>query len=411
MEEKKILYITYDGITDNLGQSQILPYLVGLSNLGYNITIISCEKQNQYQERNKIVKEILSKAKIAWIPTHYHKSPPILSTIYDLYNIHLEAKKICNNRQVDIIHCRSYLPSIIGLKLKRKHKTKFLFDMRGFWADERVDGKLWNLKNPIFRKVYNYFKRKEEDFVNQADAIVSLTHAGKEEMKRWDNAKAFQEKIEVIPCCVDTDLFDPRKIDSKLSQLKRNELKLQNDDFIISYLGSIGTWYMLDEMLQFFKSLKKEKPNSKMLFISPKGDHKRIRLGFKKMTIEEKDVRILESSRDHVPLYLSLSSFSIFFIKTSFSKKSSSPTKQGEIMALGIPVICNSGVGDTTSIVKNYESGICIDEFSQNGFSQAVHELETKMFNPEKLRNGAIDYFSLKKGIMSYEKIYSSLTN
>ena len=29
--EKQILYISYDGITDPLGQSQILPYIIGLT--------------------------------------------------------------------------------------------------------------------------------------------------------------------------------------------------------------------------------------------------------------------------------------------------------------------------------------------------------------------------------------------
>ncbi|MEI9956314.1 MAG: hypothetical protein WDM90_08440 [Ferruginibacter sp.] len=47
-----------------------------------------------------------------------------------------------------------------------------------------------------------------------------------------------------------------------------------------------------------------------------------------------------------MPLLLSLSQFSVFFIKPCYSKQSSSPTKHGEIMAMGIPLITNSGVGD-----------------------------------------------------------------
>ena len=58
--------------------------------------------------------------------------------------------------------------------------------MRGFWADERVDGKLWDLKNPIYKWVYNYFKRKELQFLNNADYTVSLTFSGKEEMLKWE---------------------------------------------------------------------------------------------------------------------------------------------------------------------------------------------------------------------------------
>ena len=47
------------------------------------------------------------------------------------------------------------------------------------------------------------------------------------------------------------------------------KLKIQSSDFVISYLGSIGTWYMLDEMLDFFKCLLEKKLNSKFIFITP----------------------------------------------------------------------------------------------------------------------------------------------
>ena len=44
---KQILYITYDGRTDPLGQSQVLPYIVALSAAGYKFTIVSFEKKQR----------------------------------------------------------------------------------------------------------------------------------------------------------------------------------------------------------------------------------------------------------------------------------------------------------------------------------------------------------------------------
>ena len=40
----RALYISYDGMTDPLGRSQVLPYLQGLSERGHEITLLSCEK-------------------------------------------------------------------------------------------------------------------------------------------------------------------------------------------------------------------------------------------------------------------------------------------------------------------------------------------------------------------------------
>lgn len=54
--------------------------------------------------------------------------------------------------------------------------------MRGFWPDERIEGNIWSLNNPIFRVVYNYFKRQEKKYFAKADYTISLTEAGKKEI-------------------------------------------------------------------------------------------------------------------------------------------------------------------------------------------------------------------------------------
>ena len=40
MIDKKILYITYDGLLDPLGKSQILPYILGLQERGFELRIV-----------------------------------------------------------------------------------------------------------------------------------------------------------------------------------------------------------------------------------------------------------------------------------------------------------------------------------------------------------------------------------
>src|SRR5581483_10245831 len=66
MSKKEILYISYDGLTDQLGQSQILPYLQGLSAKGFSITVISCEKPSAYNKHVKEIKKITESAGINW---------------------------------------------------------------------------------------------------------------------------------------------------------------------------------------------------------------------------------------------------------------------------------------------------------------------------------------------------------
>ena len=70
---------------------------------------------------------------------------------------------------------------------------------------------MWNYNNFFYKKIYNYFKRKEEEEVKISDGIVCLTYAAEKIIKKWPQYKK-QIILEVIPCSVDMNLFDPEKI-------------------------------------------------------------------------------------------------------------------------------------------------------------------------------------------------------
>jgi glycosyltransferase involved in cell wall biosynthesis len=394
---KHVLYLSYDGMTDPLGQSQVLPYLIGLSKKGYVFTLISFEKQDRFEKDKAVIQKICDDSNIDWKPQFYTKKPPVLSTLKDIWKMNRLAKINHIEKPFDIIHCRSYISALIGLGFKRKHGVKFLFDMRGFWADERVEGKIWNLKNPLFKWVYSYFKKKEKQFFSESDGIVSLTHAGKKIILDWKLPHVTDDKIAVIPCCVDLKLFDPTQIQKdKQHELKIN-LKLENK-FVVGYIGSIGTWYMLDEMLATFKEILTQNENAVFLFVT-RENQETILNSAKKLNLNESNFRFSSCVHSEVPLYISLFDCSIFYIRPSFSKQASSPTKQGELMAMGIPIICNSGVGDTTEVIQKYHSGVI--DLKEN-FMQEI----SVFFDREKTINGANNYFDLRKGIQEYEKKY-----
>jgi len=407
---KRVLFISYDGMTDPLGQSQVLPYLGGLSAAGYSITLISCEKPERYEENRETIEGICAQKGIQWMPVSYHSKPPVISTLQDIRTIYRLAVKLHRANPFEIVHCRSYISALVGQRLKKKLGIRFLFDMRGFWADERVDGGLWNLQSPVFGRIYKYFKKKEIEFLEQADHIVSLTHDAKAEMNSWKLNRTEGLPITVIPCCVDTQLFDPQKINAADKQKLKQQLGLKPDEPVMGYVGSIGTWYMLSEMLEVFKTFRTMQPKARMLFVTTeKADAFTSALAQTGLTLEE--LIIIPAKRAEVPLFLSIMDYSLFFIKPAFSKKASSPTKQGEIMAMGKPVICNTGVGDTDKVVTRYQSGTLVPEFKDSSYNKALETLLATNFNPEQIRAGALEYYGLEAGIASYKKIYDDLTN
>ncbi|MEO6539299.1 MAG: glycosyltransferase [Ferruginibacter sp.] len=406
---KKILFISYDGMTDPLGQSQVIPYLSGLTKFGYEFTILSCDKKEKFQENKDYVCRLLQDFPIKWVSLPYHKNPPVLSSMYDLYQLKRKVKELQLQQKFDMVHTRPGLPTLVALWMRKKYGTRFLNDVRGFWADERVDGGMWNIKNFLFKRVYNYFKRHETECLQKADYNSCLTHAAKKEILSWKNIPGQPLAIEVIPCSVDLELFNPDNINENLKEELRKELNIKPGDFIISYLGSVGGWYLTDEMMRFCKKLSDKIPAAKFLFISPHR-HQQIINAAAKYSLAENRIITKTALRHQVPVLLSFSSYSLFFIKPCYSKISSSPTKHGEIMAMGIPVITNSGVGDVKQIVEKYHAGLVLDEFSEKTFDDITDKITNpSQFSKVTIRNGAVEFYSLKDAVGKYREIYDKI--
>ena len=404
-----VLYISYDGLTDPLGQSQIIPYLTGLAQKGHSITVLATEKKHPFAQQNLKILSVLQKYNIKWVPVNYTKYPPVLSGVWNVFKLKRRAISICKQQDITVVHCRSYVSSLVGIYLKSKFHTKFIFDMRGFWADERLEGNIWNRNNILYRYIYKYFKKKEKDFLIHADHVICLTENSKKEILSWNNIPGQPVKVEVIPCCADLRHFSKENINTWIQNELKDDLRITNDDFILSYLGSIGTWYMLDEMLQFFKRLLIKKPTAKFLFITTESRELIIR-AVKKNEVPPDRVIIQKSAREEVPVLLSLSKLSVFFIKPVFSKKASSPTKMGEVLSMGIPVICNSNIGDVDSIIKESGCGILVDNFGDEYYDKAIDKIDNLLLiNKDKVISTAEKYFSLEKAISIYNKVYQEV--
>jgi glycosyltransferase involved in cell wall biosynthesis len=405
---QKVLYITYDGLTDPLGQSQVLPYIIGLQEHGYQFVILSFEKEERFKKYSGNIYELLKGKNIRWVPLKFTSKPPLLSKFYDAIKMKVQAVKLHKTEEFDMVHCRSYIAADTGLMLKKRFGVKFFFDMRGFWADEKKDGGSWNMNNPVFRRVYSYYKKKEAQYLQNADYIISLTEAGKKEMCQWPSYNK-NIPLMVIPCCADMDLFS--STDNHQKEASKKRLGVSSNQLVISYLGSVGTWYMLDEMLLLFMEIKKIYPASLFLFVThtPPGI---IDARISSLGLEKKDFIIVSASRKEVPIVIKASDINISFIKPVYSKLSSSPTKLGEVLSMGIPVICNSGVGDVEAIVKMSGGGYIIKSFTETDLKEAVKSIpELLAKDPQMIRNNIKDIYSLTNGVQRYFEAYSAIFN
>lgn len=402
---RRILFLSLDGMTDPLGQSQVLPYLAGLTARDHQIWLISCEKEERFEEGKANIKAFCQKHHISWHPQPYLKRPRGIATMLQVRRMFRSASQLHQKHIFDSTHCRSYIPALVGLKLKRKKGLPFIFDMRGFWVDERVEGSLWDVKKPWYAWANRYMKRKERSFLAEAAHVVSLTDKAK--LILGEMEPEVMSRISVIPCSVDLEVFRGEMREQRIEM--RRSLDIAQDALVFVYLGSVGSWYMLEEMLLFFQYVKRDRPEAHLLFISH-SPPELIRDKAAELGLAGDAFTIKAAARKEIPALLRAGDIGLFFIKPCFSKQASSPTKLGEMLAMGLPIITNGGVGDLDDFFAKNEVGKLISSFEESHF-EAVSRMIPEMLDWDKgaIRAVAEAHFSLEDAVDVYDEIYRGL--
>lgn len=394
-EAPGILYISYDGMLEPLGQSQVVAYLEKLA-AGRRIHLVSFEKAADWADvaRRGAMRARLGTAGIAWHPMRYHKSPSAPATAFDIAAGSAKAVALARRHRLGIVHARSYVPALMALAVKRLSGAKFLFDMRGLWADERVDGGLW----PAGGRLYRIAKGLERKFLLAADHVVTLTHASEAEIRRFPFLAGKAPPISVIPTCADLDRFTIQG-------------PPQREPFVLGYIGGVGTWYLLDEMLACFRLLKEQRPDARLLFVN-RNEHELIRSRAAAAGIDLADVEITVADHQDMPAQIARMSAGMALIKPAFSKVASAPTKLAEYLGCGVPALGNAGVGDMVDILEGRRVGVALKGFATTELADGATRLLALLAELDlrgRCRAVALDLFSLDGGVSAYAAIYDRL--
>jgi glycosyltransferase involved in cell wall biosynthesis len=354
-------------VDEPLVQTQVIAYLQELAKRDIEMHLLTFERERHSTEKREAIRSELSKSRIHWHSRRYHKRPSLIATLYDVALGTLTALRICRRHQIEFVHARSHVPAAMALMLKRMLGCRFLFDMRGLLAEEYVDAGHWKEGNIKFRLT----KRMERVFFRRGDAFVMLTHR----INQWllANEVALRNRaadIEVIPCCVDTSRFD-RALYARASY---RQSRGWSDRRVITYVGKLGTWYLPDEMARFFVIAKKH--DARFFFqVLTQSNSEVMRQALDRAGANPEDYDIRFASVGELPAILAASDAGLSFIRASFSKRASSPTKIAEYLAAGLPVITSAGIGDCDEMIGGNGLGVIAREFSNREYLRAANAL------------------------------------
>ncbi|MDV2502412.1 MAG: glycosyltransferase [bacterium] len=403
-DKPTVLFISYNGALEPILQSQGLPYLRGLSARGIHVVLLSFERPAMATpERLNTLRRSLAERGITWVALKYHKRPRLLATLFDIVRGASATAALVRRHDVAVIHARSYVPALMAWLVTRWRRIPWLFDMRGLMAEEYADGGLINR----YGLLYRFIKIAEIRLLRDADHIIVLTEAVRgtllDDAGIW--SRGGPAPMSVIPCCTDLERFTPRATAPERPPLERTE-----GPHII-YVGSVGTWYCMEEMIAFVAVARGRWPALRWTILTH-GDHDVIRAGITKMGLPAESVTLKAVPPEAVPGELAAADVGIAFILPVNSKRASCPTKLGEYLACGLPVVINAGIGDTQSLIERHKVGVVVKALEPSAYHLAIAELEKHLQDPgltARCRRAAEEELALSQGVERYIQAYEQL--
>jgi glycosyltransferase involved in cell wall biosynthesis len=206
------------------------------------------------------------------------------------------------------------------------------------------------------------------------------------------------QKIAVIPTCADLGRFVPAQAPPATR--------------VIGCLGTVlSGWFRLDWLASFLTVVAARDPEVRFE-LTTLDDPAAVRAALDPAGELGSRLTIAPSPQDKVQDVLQRQTASVMFFTDGLSKLGSSPTRMGEILGCGMPVLANDGVGDVAAIIRKHRVGVLAESAAPEAMAQAWDALLALLAEPDiaaRCRAAAEEVFSLEAGTRAYAALYRAL--
>ena len=396
-------YISPWSLSDPLCQSQSLSYIKCLAADKHRFALMTLENAKFAASSEEIskTKKRLEKENIFWYPVKWQSGNSVFDKISSIIKTFSMGAKICFRHKPRIIHSRSSLPTFLSVPLAKVFRITFLYDADSLLSEEYADTNHLSRESSGFKLL----ARNEAKARRAAKQIIVLTETLKKDYQEKFGVKT---SIEVIPCCVNTAKF---AFDAKAREKRRRELNL-TDETLFVYVGKYGSWYLVDETIDFFKTAIEAGEPAKLLIVTQDAPEV-FRKVLHEKSVVETSYFITSAAHEEVTEWLSAADVGLALIKPLPSKRGSSPVKTSEYLVNGLPIVSNSGIGDLDALIENEQVGAVLRGFTEKDYAEALKKIEDLLKNKnlrEHCRRTAYEYFDLETvGGARYRRLYREL--
>ena len=366
-----VSYISVDSIQEGVGASQIIPLVKALASQGKCISLTTFEKLPPPIR----LKVELSEAGVHWIALRYGKN----GALNGLLRL---GKLVLYMPRAKIIHARSDIPAVAAVL--RFPFGNILWDVRSLWADQKV----MIQKSLTHKALYGAYRGLESVAANRSAGMSTLTSAVVPILEK--RHKQLPQFRIVVPTAVDLDYFKFNPV------MPSKALAL--------FSGTYNDYYDLDLSSLFMEELRKQ--------IIVETDWARP-LESNKSSLGVGEERVFPTAQTGMAELIPNYSFGISICKMNAgpSLTAAMPTKIGEFLACGRPVVVNKGLGDMDQFIEEFDAGVILDGSSDNLIKAASRLIDLTLDpqTPQRCRALAEKYFSMDLGARKYLDLYSQM--
>ena len=249
--------------------------------------------------------------------------------------------------RVKIMHGQALYSTIHLLRAKKHTAARVVFDVHGVSPEEsEMSGSHLNRVSRL--------AEWEQEALHQADLRIFVS----------DRMKAFfQEKYGLtnpaavrLPCCVRSEKFH---MSEAARQAKRAQLGIE-DKFVFVYLGTLSAWQWPEALFATFAQIVHKRPDSFLYLLVPAADHAKAEALLATFNIPAESCWMQEVPHAEVGSMLGIADAGLMLRKFHPVNFVSCPTKCGEYLAAGVPIIASHDIGDISELVDKEQGGIII---------------------------------------------------
>jgi hypothetical protein len=367
-----LTYITIDSLSEGVGSSQITPLISRLAKSGLKINLISYEK---IKPKNDLI-DFFKLLDVDWNAQPFGPNG-LVGGLQRLNNLRQE---IPNS---NLIHARSDIPAVSGIA---SGKAPVLWDVRSLWADQKIIIQ----ENFIHSSLYRGYRGLEGIAARKSSAMSTLTSAVVPVLEQ--RHKILPRFRIVVPTAVDLEKF---RLNSRFPATIK-----------ALFSGTYNDYYDLELSRTFLRELQNLVP-IKTYWARP--------LESRTSHLGVGEERVIPATQREMATLIPNYSFGVSVCKLNAgpSLSAAMPTKIGEFLACGRPIVVNRGLGDMDSFIKEFDAGVILDGTMENlrNSAETLISLLSDPETPNRCRALAEKYFSMDTGAKKYLDLYSQVVS